>query len=151
MLVALLGLIVAVRVNSSPSVISQDALSRVTSVTGYTFALTVTEHVAIFPPSSDFTVIVALPGLIAVTTPSFTDATDELLDDHITFWFSAFEGDTVAIRVCVSPSTSVIDVEFSVTAETAIGAGSSVQLIKPNVSITKFRTLIKNFFIFLYF
>ena len=151
LLVALLGLIVAVRVNSSPSVISQDALSRVTSVTGYTFALTVTEHVAIFPPSSDFTVIVALPGLIAVTTPSFTDATDELLDDHITFWFSAFEGDTVAIRVCVSPSTSVIDVEFSVTAETAIGAGSSVQLIKPNVSITKFRTLIKNFFIFLYF
>jgi hypothetical protein len=122
-------------------------LSRVTSVTGYTFALTVTEHVAIFPPSSDFTVIVALPGLIAVTTPSFTDATDELLDDHSTFWFSAFEGDTVAIRVCVSPSTSVIDVEFSVTAETAIGAGSSVQLIKPNVSITKFRTLIKNFFI----
>ena len=126
LLVALSGLTVALRVNSSPSVISYDVLSNVTLSTGYTLALTVTSQVAVLPPSSVLTVMVALPALIAVTRPSFTEDTDESLDIQMTTLFSALDGFTVAVSFWVSPSTSVIDVESNVTEDTAIGAGSSV-------------------------
>ena len=94
--VALSGFTIAVRVSSSPSVISTEVLSNDTDVTGYTFALTVTLQVAVFPPSSVFTVIVALPAFNAVTLPSITEAMDALLLLHITVLFSALFGDTVA-------------------------------------------------------
>ena len=67
--------------------------------------------------------IFALPALTAVTTPSLTVATDELLDDQRIFLFSALEGDTVAVRDIVSPSVNSIEVEFNVTVVTATGVG----------------------------
>ena len=54
-------------------------------VTGIVFASTVTVQVAVFPPSSDLAVIVAVPTFMAVTIPSFTEATEVLFDDHSTF------------------------------------------------------------------
>ena len=79
---------------------------------------------AVLPPSSDLAVIVAVPDFIAVTMPSFTVAIEELLDDHIIFWFSAFDGEIVAVRVWLSPSSNVIEVESNVTDVTVIGVGS---------------------------
>ena len=109
LLVALLGLIVAVRVYSSPSVISWEVLSRVTPVTGYTFALTVTSHVAVLPPSSVVTVIVAEPAFRAVTLPLDTVATEVLLLFQLTFLLVALLGLIVAVRVRDSPSVRVAD------------------------------------------
>ena len=110
LLVALSGFTVAVRVSSSPSVRVADDLSRVTPVTGYTLALTVTSQVAVLPPSSVFTVIVALPAFNAVTLPSTTDTIDKLLLLQITVLFSASLGEIVATKVAVSPSVNSIDV-----------------------------------------
>ncbi len=63
------------------------------------------------PPSTVVTVIVAVPAFFAVTTPDEdTVATVVLLDDHVTFWFVALEGETVAVSVLVWPSVSVNDV-----------------------------------------
>ena len=76
----------------------------------------------------------ALPDLIAETRPSFTEATDELLEVHRTVLFSALDGETVAVSFWLSPSSSVIEVESNVTDATAIGAGSSVQ---PIITIPK--------------
>ena len=85
LLVALSGLTIAVNVSSSPSVSSAEVRSSDTLSTGYTLALTVTSQVAVLPPSSVLTVMVALPGFRAATLPSATDATEELLDIQITF------------------------------------------------------------------
>ena len=104
LLVALLGLIVAVRVYSSPSVISWEVLSRVTPVTGYTFALTVTSHIAVLPPSSVVTIIIAEPALTAVTLPLDTVATEVLLLFQLTFLLVALLGLIVAVKVNSSPS-----------------------------------------------
>ena len=78
--------------------------------------LTVTVHFAVFPPSFVLTVIVAVPADLAVTTPEpDTVATDVLLDDQETFLLVAFEGVTVAVRVCVSPTVMDRDVLFRET------------------------------------
>ena len=96
--VALSGLTVAVKETSSPSFNSRDVLSRDTLSTKIAFATTVTSHVAVLPPSSLFAVMVALPALTAVTTPSATVATEELLEIQRTFLLSASDGDMVAVR-----------------------------------------------------
>ena len=117
--VALLGETVAVSVWVSPSVIFKDVLSRLTPVTAITFALTVTVHIADFPPSFVFTVIVALPSDFAMTTPvEETIATDSLSEDHVTDLSVAFSGDTVAVKDCVSPSVSVSSDLSRVTPDT---------------------------------
>ena len=99
-------------------------------MTGIFFASTVTEHVAVFPPSAVVTVTVAFPGLRAVTLPPSTEATSDGDDDQLTVWFVALEGDTVAEIVSLSPSTSVIEVLLRLTPDTAIvvgfGSGSGV-------------------------
>ena len=95
--------------SSSPSVRVAEDLSNVTPVTGYTLALTVTSQVAVLPPSSVLTVIVALPAFNAVTLPFDTDATVPLLDVQVTFLFVALSGLTVAVRVSSSPSVRVAD------------------------------------------
>ena len=66
---ALSGETVAFRVKLSPSTSSLVFTSRVTWVTAMTLALTVTEHVAVFPPSVVLTVMVAVPAFTAVTLP----------------------------------------------------------------------------------
>ena len=82
--VASSGFTVAVRVTVSSTFISKSFLFRDISVTGTTLALTVTAHIAVFPPSSVFTLIVALPGATATTVPSETVAISSLLLDHNT-------------------------------------------------------------------
>ena len=98
--VAFDGVTVAVSVCVSPSVIVSVVLSRLTPVTDITFAFTVTAHVAVLLPSVVFTVIVALPADLAITTPEDdTSATDGALEVHVTDLSVAFDGDTVAVNV----------------------------------------------------
>ena len=67
--------------------------------------LTVTSHLAVLAPSSVVTVIAALPGATAVTSPvAETVATFSSLDVQLTFLLEAFSGRTVAVRVALSPS-----------------------------------------------
>ena len=98
--VAFDGVTVAVSDWVSPSVIVRVVLSRLTPVTDMTFALTVTAHVAVLLPSVVFTVIVALPAVLAITTPDEeTSATERALEVHVTDLSVAFDGDTVAVNV----------------------------------------------------
>ena len=83
-----------------------------TPVTG---TVTVTSHVAVWLPSSVVTAIVALPADTAVTVPFSTVATDVLFELHLTFWFVASEGRTVAVKVAVAPLTKDNSVCESVT------------------------------------
>ena len=63
-------------------------------------AVTVTSQVAVFPPSTVVTVIVAVPAATPVTTPAAdTVAIFVLLDDQVTFLLVAFGGATVAVSV----------------------------------------------------
>jgi hypothetical protein len=56
----------------------------------------------------------AVPEARAVTCPeALTLATAELLDDHDTFLFEAFEGETVAIKVSLSFSYKESEYLFS--------------------------------------
>ena len=67
-------------------------------------AVTVTDAVAVFNLSVVVAVIVADPIPTGVTTPEeFTVATKELEDDHVVVLIAAFEGVTVAVRVCDEP------------------------------------------------
>ena len=102
--VASSGVTVAVSVSVSPSVSSAVVLSRAMPVAGITFALTVISQVADISPA--FAVIVALPALSAVTTPSTTVATVSSDDVHATVLSVASSGVTVAVSVSVSPSVS---------------------------------------------
>ena len=49
--------------------------------------------------------MVAVPPDTAVTVPFSTVATDVLFELHLTFWFVASEGRTVAVKVAVAPLT----------------------------------------------
>jgi hypothetical protein len=75
-------------------------MSSSTLVTGVE---TVTRHVSVIFLSTVVTVIVAVPFEIAVTRPPATVATEELLLDHATFVFEAFEGRIVAVSVELPP------------------------------------------------
>ena len=70
---------------------------RVMEVTAITFFFTVTEQVADLPPQE--AVIVAVPSLLAVMVPLFTDATLELDEVHVTVLSVALLGLTVAVIV----------------------------------------------------
>ena len=97
--VAFEGVTAAVNVWVSPTVIESDVLLRPTPVTETVWAFTVTEHVAVFPPSVVVTVIDTVPAAFAVTTPEEeTVATDVLLEDQVTDLSVAFEGVTVAVN-----------------------------------------------------
>ena len=72
-------------------------------------------------PSVVITVIVAVPAAFAVTTPlEDTVATVVLLEDHVTDLSVAFVGNTVAVKVSVSPTVIDIDVLFRLTPVTEI-------------------------------
>jgi hypothetical protein len=74
--------------------------------TELTGTVTVIEQVSVFWPSAVVTVMTAVPGPLAVTTPTDeTVATAELLDDHKTALFVASVGNTVAASVCVAFKT----------------------------------------------
>ena len=116
--VALDGETVAVNVWLSPSVRVMLVLSRLTLSTLYTFAFTVTWQVAVLPPSSVVTVIVAVPALRAVTCPLLTVATDSSELFQLTFLFVALAGYTVAVKVSLSPSFRVMLVLSRLTLST---------------------------------
>ena len=125
--VAFEGVIVAVSVCVSPTVMDIEVLFRLTPVTETVLAFTVTVHVAVFPPSLVFTVIVAVPAAFAVTTPEEdTVATEVLLEVQVTDLSVAFEGVIVAVNVWVSPSVIVRDVLSRLTPKTEILAGLTV-------------------------
>ena len=65
---------------------------------------TVTVQVAVFVPSAVVTVMTAVPGATAVTTPFSTVATLGLLLVQVTVLSVALSGATVAVRVSVSPT-----------------------------------------------
>jgi hypothetical protein len=67
--------------------------------TGLTLWVTLTAQLAVFPPSSVLTVMVAFPADTPATVPPATVATALLLLLHDTFLFSALEGETVAVKV----------------------------------------------------
>ena len=112
--VALEGVIVAVSVCVSPTIMLRDVLFRLTPVTEIVCALTVTVQVAFLPPSLVVTVIVVEPAAFAVTTPEdVTVATDVLLEDQVTALFVALEGVTVATKVSDEPSYNDMLVLFN--------------------------------------
>ena len=99
----------------------RELLFRLTLVTETIAAWTVTEHVAVLDPSVVVTVIVAVPAALAVTTPlEDTVATEVLLDDHVTDLSVAFDGNTVAVKVSVSPTVMDNELLFKLTPVTAI-------------------------------
>ena len=93
--------------------------------------VTVTLQVAVFSPSSVFTVIVAVPDFTAFTTPLVsTVATVSSLLDQLTFLLVASSGLTVAVNVTDSLTfniSSLWDKETSVTFTTT-GATVTLQV-----------------------
>ena len=110
--VASAGTTVADKVAVAPLTKDNSVCESITPVTG---TVTVTSHVAVWLPSSVVTVMVALPADTAVTMPFSTLAIDVLFERHITFWFVASEGTTVAVKVAVAPLTKDNSVCESVT------------------------------------
>ena len=122
------------------------SMSIVTPSTGIVFAMTVTSHVAVFPPSFVLTVIVAVPGATAVTLPSAsTVATPLLDDDQLTEELVASEGLTMSVSCDVSPSVSnneEFDRDTSVTGIAFIKTVTlQVAIIPPSSVITEIMAL----------
>ena len=114
--VAFSGRTVAVRSADSPSVNSRVWGLMLREETGI---MTVISQVAVFSPSTDLTVMVAVPASTAVTLPLLlTVATEASLEDQVIDLSVAFSGRTVAIRLAVSPFGSSRVVGDTVTEET---------------------------------
>ena len=97
--------------------------------------VTVTVQVAVFPPSSVVTVMVAVPALLAVTVPSVsTVATLVSLLAQVTFLLVALSGVMVAVRASVSPSVRLKVVLSSVTPVTGTTAVNVSSLVSPIIS-----------------
>ena len=58
--------------------------------------------------STEVAVIVTEPFLTPVTTPLLTVATLVSLEVHVTFLFTAFDGDATAVKVVVCPTAIVV-------------------------------------------
>ena len=72
-------------------------------------SLTFTTQVAVLPPSFVLTVIVAVPSATAVIFPLLsTVATFSSLEVQVTDLSVASAGNTVAVKVSVSPSVKLI-------------------------------------------
>jgi hypothetical protein len=85
---------------------------------------TVTVQVAVLL-LTEVTVIMAVPSARAVTVPPLTVATTGALLLHVSVLSAASLGDTVAVRVAVSPATSVGVVWLSVTPVAVTDSGTS--------------------------
>ena len=87
--------------------------------------VTVTEHVALFPPAK--AVMVAVPAATAVIKPDVeTVATPLLLLDQVTVLSVAFSGRTVAVKDWVSPTVRDMLEALSVIVVTGIVASTTV-------------------------
>ena len=85
-------------------------MSSAMPVTAIFADFTVTEQVAVFPPSAVVTVTVVLPSFRAFTSPLLTDATLAFVLVQVTAPFVAVAGSTVATRFALSPSVRARDV-----------------------------------------
>jgi len=95
--VAVEGAMVAIRSSASPTVRFVDVLFSVTPVTATEVVTTLTVQLAVLPPSTVLTVMVAVPAATAVTAPpADTVATELLLLLHVTFLFAALVGSILA-------------------------------------------------------
>ena len=110
------------RVTVSPAFRVAVVLSRVIDETSV--GSTVTSQVADLSPA--LAVIVAEPTFTAVTTPSLTVAMLASDVDHVTVLSVASDGETVAVRVTVSPTFSAAVVLLRDTEVTETWAGSFV-------------------------
>ena len=130
--VALVGSIVAINILVALTFTVIEFVFKLTSVTatlselGFWLSATVTWQVAVFPPSSVVTVIVAKPALLATTFPFWsTVAISELLDDHVTFLFVASSGKTVACNVLFVPTFNLIACKSKFTLTTFLSPDSA--------------------------
>lgn len=137
LLVAFDGETVATKDAVLPTWRVNEEVFRDTPVTETVEAFTVTEQVAVLPPSVVLAVIVAVPAFFAVTSPSEdTVATEVLLDVHVTSLLDALEGLTVAVNHVVSPTvmerlegesvTLVTGTDFTVIEHVAVLPPSAV-------------------------
>jgi len=109
--------------------------------TSLTWAETVIAHVAVLPPSSVVTVIVAEPALTPVTKPAFvTVATSASDDDQVTFVFAAPSGLIVAVNWRVLLTPIVFDVMSKLTDSTLIAPASTVNVTGSDVFAPAFAT-----------
>ena len=121
LLVALLGVTVAVRVPVPPGARDKLVGVTLTPVTATTRVETVTSLLAVKPPSDVVAVMVAVPSPCAVTTPlELTVATVASLVLQLTLLLVALLGVTVAESVPVSPVFSDKLVGATLTPVTAI-------------------------------
>ncbi|MNV80200.1 hypothetical protein D3C71_1737920 [compost metagenome] len=80
---------------------------------------------AVKPPSSVVTVIVAVPAAFAVTTPSSSTVTiSSSLLLQMTFGFAASSGSMIAVRLMLPPVARLNSVRFTLTPVTGIISGS---------------------------
>jgi len=104
--------------------------------------VTVMALVAVCNPSTVVTVIVAVPGATAVTTPAvLTVAIAALLVPHVTFRLVAFAGSTVGTRAVVAPTTRLAADGATTTLVTKIAGAAStctvlVAVCKPSAVVT---------------
>jgi hypothetical protein len=134
-LVALAGETVAISSDVPPKFkVKLDAL-KVTPETG---TVTVITQVAVLLPSAVVTIMVAIPAPTAVTKPlALTVATFVLLDAHVTDWFVALAGDTVAVSMDVSAGVSDKLAELSVTPSTGTDTvNAQVAVLLPSAVVT---------------
>jgi hypothetical protein len=102
--VAFEGVMVAVSAVVEPRLMLTAVGETDTPVTATFVLVTAIWLVAVKPPLTVFTVMVAAPTLIPVTTPAaLTVATVVLLEVHVTLLFEALDGVTIAVRVVVAP------------------------------------------------
>ena len=122
--VALSGYIVAVSLNS---ILTKRVLLVAFRVIDETLVgSTVISQVADLSPA--IAVMVAEPTFTAVTTPSLTVAMLASDVDHVTVLSVASDGETVAVRVTVSPAFRVAVVLSRVIDETSVGSTVTSQV-----------------------
>jgi len=84
--------------------------------------VTVTDELAVLPPSAVVAVMLTLPGTTPLTTPVvLTLATAESLEDHDTVFVVAFAGVTLAVNAVVTPTGILTEAGVRATPVTGIG------------------------------
>ena len=92
----------------------------------FSYSLTVTVQVSVYPPSSVATVIVVCPSPTALIVPcSSTVATDGSADVQYTFLFDAFSGVTYADSCPLPPVSSVNACSESIIPVTETTSGTT--------------------------
>ncbi len=119
------GNTLAVKVTLSPTLISADSALSVTLSAGV--GMTVTVQLPLTVPQ--VAVIVVWPRATPVTIPfSSTVAIVGSLELHVTVLSVALSGNTLAVKVTLSPTISSADSALSVTLSTGVGITVKVQV-----------------------